>query len=414
MKELKRSYDWNWDAWFWLDQEEFEDGWKIGQCRYRVEKAVGRDTAGKLFLMVWINHDRSDWHKFTQDFFEIDFSEYVALLDRAITQGKVKAEDRRRLIEKAKASSVPPWDSRKAVVVYRDGRFTLGQKDEKPYLIAAGKTYLLTCHPYEPCLYITDESGFKTAVHNAFDPFDVLDSFYAGRTVTSITGLEYDARDFCVMAEYAAGMGNIGIGDAERVFAGRVKEKSKKAHPEEDPVWVKENPKDTRPEASHILRDDPFYELIAGYPACVVDYCIIKDDLPHHGCESHRRALSFACRALLKGSGGEDGWHYNLSKASAKKIDARELFSLSYQDDRLNYRKAFLYPPHENEYSGKDFAKVNAVLFPNGTDGLEAYEWTTGWSDYFDEGHEWWGALCLTVYDKSLDRSVIILASATD
>ena len=57
---------------------------------------------------------------------------------------------------------------------------------------------------------------------------------------------------------------------------------------------------------------------------------------------------------------------------------------------------------------------MNATLFPNGTDKLEVYEWTTDWSDYFDEGHEWWGALCLTVYDQTLERFVIIMASATD
>ncbi|MBR1842280.1 MAG: hypothetical protein IJ788_03280, partial [Oscillospiraceae bacterium] len=50
----------------------------------------------------------------------------------------------------------------------------------------------------------------------------------------------------------------------------------------------------------------------------------------------------------------------------------------------------------------------------NGTDGLEVFEWTTDWSDYFDEGHEWWGALCFTVYDKTLDRFAVIMASATD
>ena len=42
------------------------------------------------------------------------------------------------------------------------------------------------------------------------------------------------------------------------------------------------------------------------------------------------------------------------------------------------------------------------------------YEWTTDWSDYFDEGREWWGTLCLTVYDKTLGRFAVILASATD
>ena len=61
-----------------------------------------------------------------------------------------------------------------------------------------------------------------------------------------------------------------------------------------------------------------------------------------------------------------------------------------------------------------DFDRVNAALFPNGTDGLEIYEWTTDWSEFFDDGHEWWGALCFTVYDKTLDRFAVIMASATD
>ena len=57
---------------------------------------------------------------------------------------------------------------------------------------------------------------------------------------------------------------------------------------------------------------------------------------------------------------------------------------------------------------------MNAALFPNGIDGLEVFGWTTDWSDYFDEGHEWWGSLCLTVYDQTLGRFVIIMAAATD
>jgi len=58
--------------------------------------------------------------------------------------------------------------------------------------------------------------------------------------------------------------------------------------------------------------------------------------------------------------------------------------------------------------------KRNEALFPKGKEGLEVYEWTTDWTEYFDEGHEWWGTLCLTVYDKLLDRMVVIMASATD
>ena len=152
---------------------------------------------------------------------------------------------------------------------------------------------------------------------------------------------------------------------------------------------------------------DSFYQLLAEYPDLALDYCIVKEK-QYHGYESHRRALKVAYHRLC------GDWKGNPDQAAGKSIAAEEMFSSAYQPGRLNYRKAFLYPPHENHYTGKDFVRVNAALFPNGTDGLEVYEWTTDWSDYFDEGHEWWGALCLTVYDNTLDRFVVIMASATD
>ena len=74
MKEYKVNSGYVWHAWFWVDKEEFEGEWKIGTLRYRVEKAVGRADDGKLFLMVWTNHDQHDWHKFSQVFYE-----YLAL-----------------------------------------------------------------------------------------------------------------------------------------------------------------------------------------------------------------------------------------------------------------------------------------------------------------------------------------------
>ena len=119
------------------------------------------------------------------------------------------------------------------------------------------------------------------------------------------------------------------------------------------------------------------------------------------------------CAALKLFDGGRE-WSYDLSRARSKKLKSKALFAPTGSDEWLNYRKAFLCPPHKNTYNDADFERVNNVLFPGGTDGLEVYRWTTDWSEYFDDGHEWWGVLCLTVYDKSLDRFVVIMASATD
>lgn len=404
MKELKAFNSRNWDVWFWLDKKTFEDEPKTGQYVYSSKKAVGQDTDGRTVLMHWVNHDRHDWRKFTQTFYEIDFDEYIALLDRAISQGEVKQRDRQHYTDKANAPFIPPWDIHKDITVYRDERYTLGQKDEKPYLIADGKTYMFTCHPYEPCLYITDEDGAVTAVHNAFEPFSVLDSFYRGDKITSITGFEYDAKDFCKMTEYAAGKVDIGIDEAEKIFGNRPKE-SNSIQPKE--ISEKSSKNETQ--------DDSFHELLKEYPDSVIDYCIVKDDMPFSGQLSHRRALALACGRLFTDDGdGSIIWNYDVGKAEAKQIDSAELFYKGDKNGKLNYRNAFLNPPYGNDYTEADFEKINNTLFPNGTDGIEVYEWTTDWSDYFDDGHEWWGALCFTVYDKSLDRFVVIMASATD
>ncbi len=153
--------------------------------------------------------------------------------------------------------------------------------------------------------------------------------------------------------------------------------------------------------------NDPFYSLLDEYPDLVVDYCIVWDDR-YCGYGSHRGALKTAFGRL------RGGWNGDPARAVGKSVPADGMFSSDDRSGKLNYRKAFLYPPHGNGYSGSDFARVNAALFPNGTDALEVFEWSTDWSDYFDDGHEWWGALCLTVYDKTLGRFVVIMASATD
>lgn len=175
--------------------------------------------------------------------------------------------------------------------------------------------------------------------------------------------------------------------------------------PEAEPPHAQKTNVTAKTEADY--GEDQISLLLAEYPDLVVDYCIVTDVI-YCGYPSHREALKTAYGRLC----GE--WDGDPEAAAGKSISASELFSPGDQDGKLSYRKAFLYPPYENGYTGKDFVRVNDALFPNGKNGLDAYEWTTDWSEYFDEGHEWWGALCLTVYDKTLDRFVVIMASATD
>ena len=127
-------------------------------------------------------------------------------------------------------------------------------------------------------------------------------------------------------------------------------------------------------------------------------------------------------------------WSIEMEKAQAHLIDASILLSVPKtvgkdcagrhisdaempnptKGGQIPYWYAFWQTPHISGYGPEDFLKVNAALFPEGTDSLEVYEWTTDWSDYFDDGHEWWGAACWSVYDRSMERYVVILASTTD
>ena len=290
-------------------------------------------------------------------------------------------------------------------IVYRDDDYTLFREGGSPCLMAGGRRFLLGCHPYEPCLHITEEDGTMTLIHNAFNPYDLLDVIREGRCFSSITGRRYSARDFCRLVEFAAGKGEMGIDDAEKVFG-------------EKPIKEKAG-------GPSIIKVDPALELLRRYPDLVPEYCLVRNESapPERngmapGPEAHRWALEQACRHLMAGDEETGAWQYDTALARPDQRSVNELFAPGATagpvPGKLSYRQAFLHPPYGNVYSAEDFERLNAALFPAGTERLEVFEWSTDWSDYFDDGHEWWGALCLTLYDPALDRFVVILASATD
>lgn len=214
------------------------------------------------------------------------------------------------------------------------------------------------------------------------------------------------------------------------------------------------------------LINDPFYETIREYKDCILDYVLMEDDNPHQGRRSHWDAVLFAMLKLIeryldyqlkaeislsvnlgRNAVLEDAfpWSLDMEKAKSHPINAASLFfvpkitHVDYYGNRfyeggqpeadggqIPYWYAFLEPPHgtawvirngkkiRKQYGPEDFETVNHALFPQGTDELEVYEWTTDWSNHFDAGHEWWGAACWTVYDKKMNRYTVIMASYTD
>ena len=188
------------------------------------------------------------------------------------------------------------------------------------------------------------------------------------------------------------------------------------------------------------LLHDPFYELLEHYPRCGVEYCLIEADAPHQGYRSHKDAVLFAALKVMErdtDSQPQDEpfpWSLDMEKARARQIEVDALLHVPeiVRTDRVGQRHydcelpdplmgeqipywyAFWETPHPSGYGPDDFRRVNAALFPEGADELEVYEWTTDWSNLFDDGHEWWGAACWSVYDSRMGRYVVMIAAETD
>ena len=209
----------------------------------------------------------------------------------------------------------------------------------------------------------------------------------------------------------------------------------------------------------HEILNDAFYDLAKQYDSDnehhlvgEVDYHLLSDENPYEGLKSHREALLFVFEWLAAKSienqvkiGEKLGnriadqlhpWIFDIKKAQPSPTDPQVFFycpnivkidyygNVSYDaewkpnDDNFGttvpYWYAVMEPIHSRNNKPEDFKKVNGILFPHGIDVLEIYEWTTDWSDYFDAGHEWYGACCWSVYDRSMNRYVVMLVSATD
>ena len=163
------------------------------------------------------------------------------------------------------------------------------------------------------------------------------------------------------------------------------------------------------------LINDPFYIEYKKYDRCVLDYFIIKSNL------DHRDVMLYA---MSKIKDKNDDITIHKDKMESKCISSTDFFKLpnNYEEEKNNlgngykrpYWFLFLNPPHGTNYKIDDFIKINNLLFPMGKDSLEIYDWNVEWSNYFDDGLEWWGAGAISIYDKLLDRYVIIFASSTD
>lgn len=70
-----------------------------------------------------------------------------------------------------------------------------------------GQDYTLGSHPYEPCLYIGKGGRILCTLHNAFDAYELPETFARGESLTGPDGRMYGCGSFCraLLAAIASG-----------------------------------------------------------------------------------------------------------------------------------------------------------------------------------------------------------------
>lgn len=175
------------------------------------------------------------------------------------------------------------------------------------------------------------------------------------------------------------------------------------------------------------------YELLnSRYDEVAIDYVIMSSDAAYEGMDTHKKAIIEAFEILNKryDNGNTDKYRIEFETEKMKAIscsmeDLLQLPDDDYYDNRskrnrgfsipdpIPYWYAFLEPPYGVHYLKSDFIDFNDVLFPN-KNGCEVYRWNDAFSNYFDEGKEWWGTGMWTVFDSITGYIVVIGASLTD
>jgi len=82
------------------------------------------------------------------------------------------------------------------------------------------------------------------------------------------------------------------------------------------------------------------------------------------------------------------------------------------------YKTSFFHPPYNFRGSAVErllcFNGLNRYILGDVPERAEIFSWSTDWSNYFEAGHEWWGAFWWTIRPAGLLRFVVVGASSTD
>lgn len=153
------------------------------------------------------------------------------------------------------------------------------------------------------------------------------------------------------------------------------------------------------------------------YEECQLDYVILSNDIEYEHEISHKKAVIAFFDIIGKRHRVGNRLNYgsfslNEDKMMCRLYSVEEFFSENGSKfGDMTYWFAFHNPPYGTPYTVDDFRRINSMLF---SDSIEIYLWNDDFSDYFDDGKEWWGTALWSIYDYKKNRFVIIGASLTD
>ncbi len=168
------------------------------------------------------------------------------------------------------------------------------------------------------------------------------------------------------------------------------------------------------------------------YPKLLLDFVILEIDGNYLGEITHRKAIKTVFEIFNKREQVANRiirqYTFDEKELVSYKYTSEEFFSkerkrfkqesdtvTSILDLKMNYWDAFSYPPYPTPYDENDFDKLNHMLFPQQhREDFEIYSWNDEFSNYFDDGKEWWGTGMWSIYDKHLNRITVVGASLSD
>jgi hypothetical protein len=188
---------------------------------------------------------------------------------------------------------------------------------------------------------------------------------------------------------------------------------------------------------NEVAPDSELAALLADYKHCggIIDYVLLESDTEAPPDHLHRLAALAGMAAIDR---HPDYRFLRIGRDEAKLTGQRVAFSTFWGTDDVElkplggrawsiptadglvdgYKTSFFHPPHglggSNEERAVLFANINRRILGTAPESAEIFSWSTDWSNYFDAGHEWWGAFFWTVRASGSPRFVAIGASSTD